>query len=59
MHEVVTLMDVPYGEHVLLQIVGSSHGIVLGEEEKTTSTVISAENTPYHYTLMVIQHITA
>ena len=47
MHEKVALMDVPYGEHMLLQnlqIVGSSN--VHGEEEKTPSTVISAENTP-------------
>ena len=52
-HEVVALLDVPNGHHILLQnlqIVGSSQGNVLREEEKTQSTVISAENTPYHNT---------
>ena len=53
MHEVVPLMDVPDGEHMMLQniqIVGSSQCTVLGEEENTPSTVISDKNTPYHYT---------
>ena len=61
MHEVVALMDVPDGEHMLfqnLQIVGSSQGNVLGAEEKIPSTVIFAENTPYHYTLRVFHRIT-
>ena len=60
MHEVVALMDVPDVEHMLLQnlqIVCSSQCTVLGEEEKTTSTVISTENTPYHYTLRVFHCI--
>ena len=60
MHEVVALMDVPYGEHMLLQklqLIGSSKDNVLGEEEKTPSTVISAENTPYHYILRVFHRI--
>ena len=58
--EVVALMDVPDGEHMLLQnlqIFGSSQGTVLGEEEKTPSTVISAKNAPYHYTLRVFHSI--
>ena len=61
MQEVVALMDVPDGEHMLLQnlqIVASIQGNVLGEEEKTPSTIISAENTPYHYTLRVFHRIT-
>ena len=61
MQEVVALMDVPDEEHMLLQnlqIVGSIQGNVLGEEEKTPSTIISAENTPYHYTLKVFHRIT-
>ena len=60
MHEVVALMDVPDGKHMLLQnlqIVGSSQGNVLGEQEKTPSNVISAESTPYHYTLRVFHCI--
>ena len=39
------------GEHMLIQniqIVGSSQGNVLGEEENTPSTVISDENNPYN-----------
>ena len=59
MQEVVALMDVPDGEHMLLQnlqIVASIQGN--GEEEKTPSAVISAENTPYHYTLRVFHRIT-
>ena len=54
MQEVVALMDVPDGEHMLLQnlqIVASIQVNVLGEEEKTPYAVISTENTPYHYTL--------
>ena len=42
MLEVVALMEVPDGEHMLLQnikIVGSSQGNVLGVEEKAPSTV--------------------
>ena len=61
MQEVVALMNVPDGEHMLLQnlqIVASNQGNVLGYEEKTPYAVISAENTPYHYTLRVFQHIT-
>ena len=61
MHDVVVLMDVPDGEHMLiqnLQIVGSSQGNVLGKEEKAPSNVISAENTPYHYTFRVFHRIT-
>ena len=61
MQEVVALMYVPDGEHKLLQnlqIVASIQGYVLGEEEKTPSAVISAENTPYHYTLRVFHRIT-
>ena len=57
MHEVVALMVVLDGDHILLQnlqIVGSSQGNVLGEEEKTLSTVISTESTPYHSTLGVL-----
>ena len=57
MQEVVALMDVPDGEHMLLQnlqIVASIQGNVLGEEVKIPSAVISAENTPYHYTFMVL-----
>ena len=60
MHEVVALMDVPDGDHMLLQnlqIVGSSHGNVVGKEEKTLSVVISTESTPYHYTLRVFHRI--
>ena len=44
MHEVVALMDVFNGKHMLLQnlqIVGSSQSTVLGEEDKTPSTIIS------------------
>ena len=51
MQEVVALVDVPDGEHMLLQnlqIVASIQGNVLGDEEKTPSAAISAENTPYH-----------
>ena len=58
---VVALMDVPDGEHMLLQtlqIVASIQGNVLGEEEKTPSAVISAVNIPYHYTLRVFHRIT-
>ena len=43
MQQVVALMDVPDEEHVLLQnlqIVASIQGNVLGEEEKTPSSVI-------------------
>ena len=61
MQEVVALMDVPDGEHMLfqnLQIVASIQGNVLREEEKAPSAVISAENTPYHYTLWVFHRIT-
>ena len=61
MQEVVALMDVPDGEHMLLQnlqIVASIQGNVLGKEEKTPSSVISAENTTYHYNLMVFHRIT-
>ena len=61
MQEVVSLMDVPDGEHMLLQnlqIVASIQCNVLGEEEKTPSSVISAENTLYHYTLRVFHRIT-
>ena len=61
MQEVVALMDVQDGEHMLLQnlqIVDSIQGNVLGEEEKTPSAIISAENTPYHYTLRVFHRIT-
>ena len=61
MQEVVALMDVPDGEHMLLQnlqIVASIQGNVLGEEEKTPSAVISAGNTTYHYTLRVFHRIT-
>ena len=36
----------------------SIQGNVLGEEEKTPYTVISAKNTPYHYTLRVFHRIT-
>ena len=53
MHEVVALMDVPKGEHMMLQdlqIVGSTHSNVLEEEAKTPSTVISPE-TPHTITL--------
>ena len=60
MLEVVALMEVTDGEHMLhlnLQIVDSSQGNVLGEEENTPSAVISAENSPYHYTLWVFYHI--
>ena len=58
MFEVVALMEVPDGEHILnLQIVGSSQGNVFGEEENTPYTVISAKNSPYHYTLRVFHHI--
>ena len=60
MLEVVALMEFPDGKHMLLlnlQIVGSSQGNLLGEEEKTTSTVISAENSPYHYTLRLFHRI--
>ena len=39
------------------QIVGSSQGNVLGEEEKTPSIVISAENSPYKYTLRAFHRI--
>ena len=47
------------GAHMLnLQIVASIQGNVLGEEEKTLSAVIYAENTPYHYTLRVFHRIT-
>ena len=61
MQEVVALMDVPDGEHVLLQnhqIIASIQGNVIGEEEKTPYAAISAENTPYHYTLRVFHRIT-
>ena len=61
MQEVVALMDVPDGEHMLLpnlQIVASIQGNVLGEEEKTPSAVISAENTPYQYAFTVFHLIT-
>ena len=61
MQEVVALMDVPDREHMLLQnlhIVASIQGNGLGEEENTPSAVISAKNTPYHYTLRVFHHIT-
>ena len=61
MQEVVALMDVPDGEPMLvqnLQIVASIQGNVLGEEEKTLSAVISAENTPYHYNIRVFHRIT-
>ena len=61
MQEVVVLMDVPDGERMLLQnlqVVASIQGNVLGEEENTPSTIISAENTPYHYTLRVFHRIT-
>ena len=54
MHEVVALMDVPNGKHMQLQnlqIVGSSQGNVLGEQEKTP------ESTAYHYTLRVFHFI--
>ena len=57
----MALMDVPDGEHMLfhnLKIVFSIPGNVLGEEEKTPSAVISAENIPYHYTLRVFHRIT-
>ena len=60
MQEVVALMDVPDGEHMLLhnlQIVASIQCNILGEEEKTPSAIISAENTPYHYTLRVFHCI--
>ena len=49
------------GEHILLQnlqMAASIQGNVLGEEEKTPSAVISAENTSYHYTLGVVHRIT-
>ena len=49
MQEVVALMDVPDGEHMLIQnlkIVASIQGNVLGEEEKTPSVVISTEKHP-------------
>ena len=61
MREVVALMDVPDGEHMLLQnlqLVASIQGNVLGVEENTPSAVISTENTPYHYTLRVFHRIT-
>ena len=61
MQEVVALMAVPDGEHMLLQnlqIVASIQGNGLGEEEKTPSAFISAENTQYHYTLRVFHRIT-
>ena len=61
MQEVVALMDVPDGEHMILQnlqIVTSIQGNVLGEEEKTPSAVISTENTPYQFTLSVFHRIT-
>ena len=60
MHEVVALMDVPNGKNMLLQNLQTSRtsqGNVLGEEEKTPSTVISTESTPYHYTVRVVQRI--
>ena len=60
MQEVVALMNVADGEHMLLQnlqIVASIQGNVIGDEEKTPSAVISAENTPYHYTLRVFHRI--
>ena len=60
MQEVMALMDIPYMLLQILQIVASIQGNVLGvgEEEKTPSAVISAENTPYHYTLRVFHCIT-
>ena len=61
MQEVVALMDIPHGEHMLLQnlqIAVAILGHVLGEEEKTPSAVISIENTPYYYTLRVFHLIT-
>ena len=54
--------EVPDGENMLLlnlQIVGSHQGNVLGEEEITPSTVISAENSPYNYTLRVFRRISS
>ena len=57
----MALMDVPDGEHMLLQnlqIFASIQGNVLGEEGNTPSAVISAENTPYHYTLSVFHRFT-
>ena len=57
----MALMDVPDGKHMLLQnlqIVGSSQCNVLGKEEKTTSTIISTESTPYHYTFRVLTVLT-
>ena len=61
MQEVVALMGIPDGEHMLrqnFQIVGSIQGNILGEEGNTPSAIISAENTPYHYTLRVFHRIT-
>ena len=60
MHEVVVLMDVPKREHMMfqnLQLVGSTHGNVFGEEVETPSTVISTETTPYHYTVRVFHSL--
>ena len=61
MQEVMALKDVPDGGHMLLQnlqIAASIQGNVLGDKEKTPSAVISAESTPYHYTLRVFHRIT-
>ena len=60
MHEVVALMDAPDVKHMLLQnlqIVGSSQGNVLREQENTLSNVISVESAPYHYTLRVFHRM--
>ena len=60
MLEVVAVMDVSDGEHMLLQnlqIVGFNQGNALGVEENTPSTVISTEISPCHYTLRVFQCI--
>ena len=60
MLEVVALIEVPDGDHMLLQnlqIFGSSQGNVLGEEEKTSPQLFPLKKGPYNYTPRVIHRI--